>query len=92
MNINYQMTTKNKFIYTIRAKDNQCIAYSRYNILPKYELRVLFARSKVKISSMAFPVDDTISTPLLEHGQDILAGKVGRRQVIKKFFRVESAW
>ena len=43
---------------------------------PKYELCVLIARSKVKISSMAFPVDDTTSTPLLEHGQDVLAGKV----------------
>ena len=86
------MITKNKFVYTIRVKNNQCIAYSRYNILPTYELCVLFARSKVKISSMAFPVDDTISTPLLEHGQDVLAGKIGRRQVIKKFFRVESSW
>lgn len=86
------MTIKNKFIYTIRANDNQCIAYSRYNILPKYDLCVLFARSKVKISSMAFPVADTISTPLLEHGQDVLAGKVGRSQVIKKFFRVECSW
>lgn len=41
---------------------------------------------------MAFPVDDTTNTPLLEHGQDILAGKVGRRQVVKKFFWVESSW
>jgi len=76
----------------MRDKDNQCIAYSRHNILPKYESCVLFARSKVKISSMASPVDDNTSTPLLEHGQDVLAGKVGRRQVVKKFFRVESSW
>ena len=61
-------------------------------MLPKYELCVLFASSNVKISSMAFPVDGTTSIPLLEHGQDILAGKVGRRQVVKKFFRVESSW